>query len=91
MSATQDVLALLGATAFVLFFAAPAFLSSRKRAGEKSSVEIALRKASSSCFSITTAAGGTLLLQFTLQSTDGIEAASQSRALLKQASTTTDI
>jgi hypothetical protein len=50
------VLALLGATAFVLFFAANAFLSSHKRAGENSNVDIALRKASFSCFSIMPAA-----------------------------------
>ena len=69
MSATQVVLVLLDAAAFVLFFAATAFLSSRRRAGENCSVEIALRKASAFCFSITLQQG----------------AASQSRAILPRA------
>ena len=62
ISATRDVLALLHAAAFVLFFVAMAFLSSHKTAGESSTDEIALRKAISSCISIRPRAGGTLLL-----------------------------
>ena len=61
-SATQNVLALLHAAAFAVFLAARAFLSSRKRAGLPCTDDIALRRASSSCFSITPAAGVTLLL-----------------------------
>jgi hypothetical protein len=61
-SATQDVLALLHAAAFAVFLAARAFLSSRKRAGLTCTDYIALRRSSSSSFSIKLAAGGTLLL-----------------------------
>ena len=75
--ATQDVLALLDAEALVFFLAATAYLRSLKRAGENSTDEIALRKASSS-FKITPAGRGTLFRYLRLQSTDGIEAASLS-------------
>jgi hypothetical protein len=61
-SDTQDVLALLNVAAFAVFLAARAFLISRMRAGLPFTDDIALRRASSSCFSITLAAGGTLLL-----------------------------
>jgi hypothetical protein len=61
-SATQDVLALLQPAAFAVFFASRSFLSSRKRAGLPCTDEIALRRASSCCLSITPAAGGNLLL-----------------------------
>ena len=60
--ATKDVLAVQHAAAFAVFLAARAFLSSRKRTGLPCTYDIALRRASSSCFSIKLAAAGTLLL-----------------------------
>jgi hypothetical protein len=54
--ATQDVLDMLHAAAFAVKLAARAFLSSRKRAGLLSTDDVALRRASSSCLSITPAA-----------------------------------
>ena len=59
-SATKVVLAVLHAAAFAVFLAARAFLSSRKRTGLPCTDDIALRRASSYCFSIKLAAGGHL-------------------------------
>ena len=64
--------------AFAVFLAARAFLSSRKWAGLP---YIAIRRASSSCFSITPATGGTLLLYNAAPFPSEVEAA-RWRALL---------
>lgn len=72
-----DVLALLDASAVLLFFATVAFLGSCKRTGESSQVEMSWRKSNSLASAVHLQARGTLLLQLPLQYTHVTEVVRQ--------------